>query len=408
MATMRYQVRALESPGAVDIVELEWVADSESQVRAEAHQKGLSVLSVQPLKPAAAPKPLKWKSSDLAWWCKELHTLVSAGMTAVEALETLQVQMRARGAADARAAIQADLLEGLHRGLSLSQSMEKLGHFPTVLVASVRAAERTSALAGALQDYLRYYEVVDQMRRRVISAAMYPMLVAGVGFVVSLFLVTVVMPKFLGFMEGTQASRAAATSMLMAFSHWLNTHAAWAAGAGVACLLAVAWAWREGHVAAGLRWLALQIPPVARTIWAFEMTQLYQSLALLYRGGYPIEEAMDVCRAAAQGRQAALSSQLARCQQSLQRGQSLASSLAAAGLTDEVSARLLAVGERSGDLHGILLAIAQRHAQIVGDFVDRAMRVIEPLLLLLVASLVGAVVVMMYLPIFDLATGLRA
>jgi general secretion pathway protein F len=275
-----------------------------------------------------------------------------------------------------------------------------------VLVASVRAAERTSALAGALEDYLRYHEVLDQMRRRVISAAMYPMLVAGVGFFVSLFLVTVVMPKFLGFLEGTRASRAPVTSVLFAISHWLNAHGSLAAVGVLAGIVALVWSWRAGHAGALLRWMALQVPPVARTMWAFEMTQLYQSLALLYSGGYPVEEAISVCRTAADARQAPLAGKLALCQQSLLRGQGLSRALAGAGLTDEVSMRLLAVGERSGGLHGILLAIAVRHAQIVGDFVDRAMRVVEPLLLLLVASLVGTVVVFMYLPIFDIATGL--
>lgn len=405
---MRYLVRALESADAQGIVEIECTAESDAQVRASMLTKGWSVLSIQALAPEATGQVVQsWRPGDLAWWCRELRTLVSAGMTAVEALETLQVQVQARGQGDSRAAIQTELLLGLHRGLSLSQAMERLAEcFPPVLVASVRAAERTSALPGALDDYLRYHEVLDQMRRRVISAAMYPMLVAGVGFVVSLFLLTVVMPKFLGFLEGTRASKAPGTSVLFALSHWLNGNGALAAGIGLVFLAVLVWSWRAGYVGAVVRWIALRIPPVARAMWAFEMTQLYQSLALLYRGGYPIEEAVEVCHAAAQMRRASLAEKLTLCRQSLLQGRGVSRSLAGAGLTDEVSMRLLAVGERSGGVHDILLVIAQRHAQIVGDFVDRAMRIVEPLLLLLVASLVGSIVVFMYLPIFDIAAGL--
>lgn len=403
---MRFQVRALESPDAPSIVELEWQASDEAQVRAEARERGLSVLSVQALGSQADAVPATWKASELAWWCKELHTLVAAGMTAVEALETLQTQA-ARGRADARAAVQAELLSRLYRGLSLSQAMAELPAFPPVLVASVRAAERTSALPGALEDYLRYHQVLDQLRRRVISAAMYPLLVAGVGLIVSVFLMTVVMPKFLGFLEGTRASQAPVTAALFAISHWLRDYTLLVVAMAAASVVILAWSWRAGHVASAAWWLGQQVPPLARTLWAFDMTQLYQSLALLYRGGYPIEEAVGICAATAGARRTGLADALEQCRQSLLRGQGLSRALAGAGLTDDVSVRLLAVGERSGGVHGILQAVAQRHAEAVGDFVDRAMRVVEPVLLLVVASLVGTVVVLMYLPIFDIATGLQ-
>ncbi|KQW42926.1 hypothetical protein ASC81_19950 [Pelomonas sp. Root405] len=398
----------MESLDAGSVMDMEWTAADEAQVRAQARAQGLAVLAVHALQPADAPTRAapRWKPTDLAWWCKELHTLVSAGMTAVEALETLQAQSLLRGTSDARSQIQAALVADLYRGLPLSQAMANEAGFPPVLVASVRAAERTSALSGALEDYLRYHEVLDQLRRRVISAAMYPLLVASVGFIVSVFLMVVVMPKFLGFLEGTRASQAPITSMLFAFSHWLQSNGILAAGLGLMAAAGLAWNWRAGNVGRALLWLGRQIPPLARTMWAFEMTQLYQSLALLYRGGYPIEEAVGICQASSQTRHAPIADSLERCQQALLRGQGLSRAFADAGLTDGVSVRLLAVGERSGGVHGILQAIAQRHAQIVADFVDRAMRIVEPLLLLLVATLVGSVVVLMYLPIFDIATGL--
>ncbi|RZI81551.1 MAG: type II secretion system F family protein [Rubrivivax sp.] len=402
---MRFQVRAVATADASQIVEVELDAPSEQQARAEALALGLSVLSLQTKKEiSSGANAPNWRSSDLAWWCRELRTLIAAGMTAVEALETLQAQ--AQGQGEARRTVQSQLLDGLHRGLALSQAMEQLGSFPSVLIASVRAAERTSTLGSALNDYLRYHDVLDQMRRRIISAAMYPLLVAGVGFVVCTFLVAVVMPRFLGFLEGTRASQKGVTALLFSLSHWLNAHGGLAILLFVALIASAAWSWRIGLLGKMVHHAAMAIPPIARTVAAFERAQLYQALALLYRGGYPIEEAVGVCRSAAQSKGTQLASQLSVAQASLLRGQGVSRALTAAGLTDEVSRRLLAVGERSGGVDGILQAIAERHSQAVSDFVDRAMRIVEPVLLLVVASLVGSVVVLMYLPIFDIATGL--
>lgn len=403
---MLYRLRALDAADASRIVEVELESLDEGQARAQAASRGLSVLSIQSVGGASArqPQATHWRSADLAWWCRELRTLIAAGMTVVEALETLQVQ--SQGRSDERQAVQAELLSSLHRGLALSQSMEALGCFPSVLVASVRAAERTSSLSGALDDYLSYHEMLDQMRRRVISAAMYPLLVAGVGFVICVFLITVVMPKFLGFLEGTRAVHTGVTWLLFSLSHWLNAHVPLALGMASALVAIVVWSWKSGALASLMRRLAMAIPPIARIVRSFELAQLFQALALLYRGGYPIEEAVGVCAAAARARGADLAHQLAVARECLVKGQGLSRSLTEASLTDEVSRRLLAVGERSGGIDGILQAIAERHAQAVSDFVERAMRVVEPILLLIVASLVGSVVVLMYLPIFEIATSL--
>ena len=103
---------------------------------------------------------------DVAWWCKELRTLLVAGMTVVEALETLHAQRL--GAA--RAEVHAVLVAQLRQGKTLSAAMQATGRFAAVLVASVKAGERTSAIVAALDDYLRYHELLDGMRKKLVSA----------------------------------------------------------------------------------------------------------------------------------------------------------------------------------------------------------------------------------------------
>jgi general secretion pathway protein F len=98
---------------------------------------------------------------------------------------------------------------------------------------------------------------------------------------------------------------------------------------------------------------------------------------------------------------------VARARIDLARGKRVSATLSQAGLTDTVAERLLAVGERTGSFDVVLQTISQRHAAAFTTFVERATRLVEPVLLLLVALLVGGIVVMMYMPIFDIANGVR-
>ena len=136
----------------------------------------------------------------------------------------------------------------------------------------------------------------------------------------------------------------------------------------------------------------------------FRLAKLYQSLALLFKGGYNFDEALLVCSGLGLGQRMAAGLALAR--EHIARGKPASTAMAAAGLTEVTTQRLLLVGERTGAFDTVLQAIADRHAQVFTTFIERATRIVEPLLLLAVALVVGGLVVMMYLPIFDIAGGL--
>ena len=163
--------------------------------------------------------------------------------------------------------------------------------------------------------------------------------------------------------------------------------------------------WRSGalwRVASGL---AERIPALHRRIDEFRLAKLYQALGLMFKGGYTLDQALGQCAALGLGPRMTLGIQQA--QAGLARGQRVSTTLEQAGLTDVVSQRLLAVGERTGNFDQVLQAIAERHGANFATFIERATRVAEPVLLLLVALAVGGVVVLMYMPVFDIASSVR-
>lgn len=394
---MQYTVRYVHAERRAVLTETH-DAVSEPQLRTRLQQAGHVVLNVR----GGKRGPGHVERIDVGWWCRELRTLLLAGMTAVEAIETLSA-----GRADrARDRVHSALLKALHEGRPLSQAMREVGVFPEVLVASVTASERTSTLADALDDYLRYDEMLERLRRQAVSAAIYPALVVGLGAAITTFLLVFVIPRFSRMYGDGHAALSSTTEAVLWLSRALRDHLPWIVGVLLALVALGLWAWRSGWI---LRAAALAIESVGplRQQWNhFRLAKLYQSLALMFRGGYTLEEALGISRAMDLGPRIAQGLKLA--QREIAQGRSASAAFAAGQLTEPVTERLLAVGERTGGFVAVLQTIADRHAVAFATFIERATRIIEPLLMLLVALVVGGIVVMMYMPIFDIAGGLGA
>lgn len=387
---MRYEVRTFDATRAqVCIRTLE--ATDLAAARALAAADGGSLLSLRPLVRGAAP------ALDLAWWCRELRTLLDAGMTVVEALETLQAQPLG----SARVQLHATLLDLLHQGLALSEALRRAGGFPAMLVAGVKAGERTSALVPALDDYLRYHDMLAALRRRAVTAAIYPAMVLVLGLLIAVFLMLVVVPRFAGLYAGVAGAVSLPTAGLLAASRLLAEFRLAVVGGFAALLAALAWAWRSGALARLLARGAETIGPVRRRLDEFRLAKLYQSLALLFKGGYALDEALRQCESLGLG--ARLHAGTRRAGVALATGRRVSDAFDAGGLTDAVTRRLLAVGERTGNFERVLQTIAERHAARFETLVERATRVVEPAMLLAVALLVGGLVLLLYMPIFDMA-----
>lgn len=389
--------------------QVEAASPQEAQLRLESEGFAVLALTGEALAPerlgpassAVAPEAsLGGKDSrlDIAWWCRELRSLLQAGMTVVEALDTLKAQ----SPDGIRRLVHRQLVHSLQSGMSLSNAMASTGAFPPILTASVKASERTSSLVDALDDFLRYHEMLENLRRKVVSAAIYPGLVFSLGMTISVFLLAFVIPRFAQVYANRQGAVGPATRILLELSTLLHNHLLLVASVFLVLAMGVAWAWRTGWVTLALQWLAEGIPFLQRNLREFRLAKLYQAMALMTRGGYALAETVELC--AELRIHPSLSPKLKAVRRDLVHGRRVSASLRAADLTDEVTARLLAVGERTGNFDQILQVIASRHSANFALFIERATRVVEPVMLFFVSALVGTVVVLMYMPVFDIAS----
>lgn len=402
MSAITFDVRLLRrGSAAVESARLD--AASEAELRTRLDSEGVVVLTLQRSRaaPAAARPALnRGGAFDVGWWCRELRTLLLAGMTAVEAIETL-----AAGQRDAvRERVHEALLKALHEGQSLSRAMAGAGVFPEVLVASVMASERTSTLPSALEDYLRYDGMLRKLRQQLVSAAIYPAVVVTLGGSICLFLLLFVVPRFSRMYADLHGPVSAATRIVLWVSQTVQQRWPLLLAAMAGMLMLALFLWRSGVLLRLGAALIEGIPPLERQWREFRLAKLYQAMTLMIKGGYAFDEALQVCAGLDAGPRVARQLQGVRAE--IARGRSASAALAGAGLTEIVTERLLAVGERTGSFAAVLQVIADRHSQTFTTFIERATRIVEPLLLLLVALAVGAIVVMMYMPIFDIAGGL--
>lgn len=403
---MDFQVRCMRIGDPV-VTQAQWVGESVAEIQERLSGEGWVVLDVQPLARRAliAARQPVFSRKSYALLCRELSTLLKAGMSVVEAVDTLAVRQRNERALARLASPAALLMRHLEQGTPLSRAMALLPGAPGVLVAAVRAGERTSDLVQALQAYLHFDDLVERLRKRVISAAIYPAMVTALGLGISLFLLLVVMPSFSRMYAGLQGPGAGSGNLVVDASLWIRAHQPIVFGALVLVLVLLAvWA-RSGGARRALAFFIEAVPGLRQRVRDFRLAMMYQAMALMLGGGHTMIEALRVARDAALDTH--LRSGLDACIAQVEQGKGVAESLAAHGLCDEVGRRLMAAAERNGAFPRAAAVVADMHGERFELFVERVTRMVEPLLLLAVALLVGGIVVAMYLPVFDMATRLR-
>lgn len=392
---MRYAVRAIGEAGVVTVtVDAADAAAARRQVLARA----LRPLSVAATRRIALPRRSQF---SLPLFSQELLALLEAGLTLTEAIEALLAKEQRPEPREVLERLALSLSEGLRFSAALATQPE---HFPALYVGLMRAAERTSSLPASLSRYLDYRSRLDAVRGRVVSALVYPSILAVVGLVVTLFLLGYVVPRFAGVYQGTGRELPWLSQQLIAWGAFAAQHGKALAFGSIAMLAGGIWAARDWWQRGGAQALLRALPGIGPTLAMFELTRLYLALGTLLEGGLPILQAMQL----AEGLLAPDTLPRYRsAAEAIGRGESVSQAFEATGLTTPVGLRMLRVGERTGRLGDMMGRTAHFHDGEIARRIDLFARSFEPLLMAAIGLVVGTIVVLLYLPIFDLAGSLQ-
>lgn len=375
-------------------------ASSEADAIRQAVRQGWRVLAIEDLSAQQASHSGSRGQFPLLQYSQELMALLEAGLNLTEAITTLHNK---ENRAAAREVIGSILL-ALQQGKSYSDTLaDHPAVFPDIYVATMRAAERSGSLPEALSRFVAYQLQFDAIKKKLISAAIYPVMLLAVGGLVLLFLLGYVVPRFSVVYESAGRDIPFMSQMLLTVGKLIAGHGWWALAlfgvliGGMVALFAVDRL--RAHLLSGV----LRLPFLAGRTAEFRLARFYRALSLLLHAGIPMSKGMLMVEPMLLPEQQLALQQARRL---VEEGQSFSSALEQNELTTPVAQSLLKVGENTGRLGDMLERSARFHDEEFARWVDWASRLLEPLLMALMGVVIGAVVVLMYMPIFELAGSL--
>ena len=398
---MEFRCRLVTAAG--EIVEGTYAAENEARLRHDFEAQGLHVLSLRKRSVLSGGTPFltrrKISRHEFLVFNQEFATLLKAGMPLVQSIDLLRHQVVNpvfRGVLD-------DVHEKVRGGTALSEAFTEHGTlFPRVYTASLLAGERSGNLDAILRRYVVYEKVLDTIRRKTISALIYPAILVLLAVVLVGIIVLKVVPAFSDFYAGFNAELPLSTRIILGISNFAQQQFLLLIGTVTIGSLAFA-AWiRQPGQRAQFDHALLTIPFVGETVRKFITAQMARTLGTLLGGGIPLVNSMEVT-ARSVGNQY-IGKELDIVTQNVREGQGLAASLAARRVVPDVALKMIEVGESTGSLQDMLSSLADFYDEEVETAVSRFVTVIEPALLVAMGVVIALLVLALYMPLFQLSS----
>lgn len=393
---MKFELKVLQG-SQVSWLSLE-ATDSQA-ARVQAQAQGYGVLQVKPAKAGGWLPRWPWGTQhfNLSLFSQELLALLESGLSLIEAIEGLAEKEQHD---DARAVL-TRLRSALYEGLPLSQALAlQPGVFSPLYVALIRASERTGDMVQALRRHVAYQAQVELIRKKIISASIYPVLLIVVGGLVVLFLLGYVVPRFSTIYESGGDHLPWASQLLLRWGQLLQGHGdrvlMATVGAAILCWLLFT---RPGSKIWMMQRL-WQIPSLGEALRIYQLARFYRTLGMLLQGGIPLMTALGMVQSLLPEE---MQQALQRVVSEVREGKPLSTAMESHGLTTSIASRMLRVGERTGRLDEMLERIGVFYDEDTARRVEWLSKLLEPALMVLIGLIVGLVVVLMYMPIFELA-----
>ena len=409
-------VPAVSAPMGIHVPTFEYVAKTiageevAGRIQAESHAAVVRALDERRLFPVSVAEqgqdqsgPLGRRrigAKDLSVLYGQLSDLLGAGVPAMRALETL-----GRATVNKRlAGLIRTILEDVAAGQSLADALAREPEtFKPLHVAMIRAGEQGGFIEEVLANLSTFLERQDELRNKVLGAMIYPILVLTVGVVVGAGLLVFLVPQFKTFFEGMDVPWP--TRLLFGISDavvfvWPLALLALAVG-GVA-----AWGFvrseRGRRVWDGWR---LRLPVLGRILRLVAITRFCRILGMMLAGGVPLLEALTIAKDATGS--TLLSESIGEATENVRAGETLADPLGASGFFPPEVLEMIAVAEESNQLEKTLLQIADTVERRTNRQVDLGVRLIEPMILILLAAGIGVFAVALVYPIFSMAGSIQ-
>lgn len=377
--------------------------ENELLVRARLESQGLLVFNLRPSGVASVKTETSWSWGKLPLgqflvFNQELLALVKSGLPILRIWDLL---IERAGHAGFQRALR-DVREDIRGGASASDALAKHPvYFPELYVATVRAGEQSGNLPEVLQRYVLYLKLMVGLRQKVKKAISYPIVLIGIGLAVIAFLLTYVMPTFVSVYGESAKTLPWATQVLLDLVIHVESRIVPAVVLviGIALGIHAYYATPTGQLA--IDRLVLKLPFVGQLAAEHNTVQLTRTLGTILAGGTPLVDALQGARGAVSNRW--ISEEMIGAVNEIREGTTLADALDRSRVLPRLAIEMLSVGEETGSLDTMLRDVAEFYEADLDMRLTQLTTWIEPVLLLVMGVLVGGIVIVMYLPVFQMA-----
>ena len=395
-----YIYRALDKQG--EIIQDKLEGSGEMAVAHELRQQGLLVIDVKEQSVAQKDILAPFKGirlGDLVVFSRQLATMINAGLPIVRALYVLSEQTENPKLNDVVVAVRKDV----EAGLSLSESLGKHPEvFSRLYVEMVKAGEIGGILDGVLLRLADQLERDQDLRRKIRSALTYPIVVLILAILAASFMLIFIVPVFAKMFQDLGGTLPLPTRICMLISDILTSILGVLvyAGMGLAVVLFLRWKKTErGRKVWGRA--VLRIPAkIGDVVKKATLARFARTLATLSAAGVPILQSIEIT--ATSSGNWVVENALLKSRDAIREGIPLYKPLETEPVFPPMVTRMIAVGEETGDIDGMLTKIAEFYESEVDAAVKALTSIIEPLMIVVVGGIVGAIVISMYLPMFEI------
>lgn len=387
-------------------------ARDERALREELEREGLHVFGVDRSLPIPSLSGLleavglkrrkKISLATLLVFNQELAALLKAGLPLLQALNLMLERLKDPVLRE----VLTQVRDRVKSGAELSDAFADFGDlFPPLYASTLRAGERTGELEQVIRRFLRYLRLLLDARKRVFSALVYPAVLVGLSLTMLMVMAVFVVPRFTVFYDAMELELPLLTRVTVTVSVFLRDNLVLLI-AGFLVLTAVWTRWKRTE--AGRLFFdraRLRVPFFGAVLHRFAVSEFCRSLSTLLSGGMPLVPALEISVRAVSNR--LIQSRLAPTLQAVREGQALYTALEATGVFEDLAIDMVKVGEATGALDQMLSSISDFLDEEVEMRMQRILTLIEPLMLILMGTLVALLLLSVYLPLFSALGNVR-
>lgn len=382
----------------------------ETKIRAASEAEALALVKQQGSMPIAVEQSnvglnreihlggRRVKPKDLAIATRQMATMLSSGLPILRCLSILADQTESSALRDVLIDVRAEV----ERGESFSEALARHKEFPPLMVSMVRAGELGGFLDGAMLQIAETIESDVQLRARIKAALTYPIAVGVIAIIIVTAMLLFVVPVFAGMYESLGGELPLPTQILMTISNALNNPIVLVGGAVSIVVLVVLY--RKFRDSPGFRNvidpLKFRLPVFGPLFKKIALARFTRNFSTLLRAGVPILATLDIVGETSGN--VVIARAVADVKESVRQGSGMAKPLSQHDVFPEMVVQMVAVGEDTGALDAMLSKIADFYDQEAAATTEQLMALLEPVMIIALGLLVGAMVISLYLPIFKI------